>query len=115
MARVPVIEVHCDRCPSVEYVPVPAGQEPPKPRTFTAKMGGDDPALSFEELCNPCAEIIKGYLALIAKKSEKTSSVRKKKEADPTPPKAPAAPKVPTPATAPSPKPPTLSPRQGRG
>jgi len=85
MAKRPVIEVQCGRCARTEYREVPENHPTTKPGdlvvqspAFFAVLEGTF-KVSFEDLCTPCINTVRGHLEQIAKKIEGVSPVRGKR------------------------------------
>lgn len=91
MAQRQVVEIACTRCDRKEYreppPPDPMAKEDEESRTpaFVAQlyMGGPLVEVSFDDLCTPCANTIRGHLGQIAKKIEGVSPMRGKREKHP--------------------------------
>jgi hypothetical protein len=75
MARKPVVEVQCDRCPRVEYRE-DAGAEERDPEISIEARGRS--IAHFQDLCGPCAKAVAVHVDAIAKKLDQISPDRQK-------------------------------------
>jgi hypothetical protein len=80
MAKRQVVEIKCSRCDRTEYRE--AVDEESAKEAFSAilRIGVDTLDVSFDDLCDPCANTVRGHLSAIAKKIEGLSPARQKKE-----------------------------------
>ena len=89
MSRKQMIEVKCDRCKRVEYVPIKKEkkEEASLDLEFKPSAGGTHGRikLKFNDLCSPCEKTIKNLIESIAREIKGKSPDRKsdaKKEGD---------------------------------
>jgi len=89
MARKLMAKYECSRCTREWFVEFRKGHEPSDPASLKLAMeipieGGDANELlevDFNELCTSCVSTVRNHVASIAKKLEKSSPDRAKKEA----------------------------------
>ncbi len=83
MSRREVVEVHCDRCPRIEYKGRPKVDPSKAPvliRTVALEARLNDYSISFNDLCGPCAKAVSQYIEQIGKKLTSMSPDRADKE-----------------------------------
>lgn len=90
MARQQMVQVRCDRCKRVEYVPVDSNKdvEAKFVLAFQPSGGGKQVNLEFKDLCSPCektvSKLIEGIARDIKGKSPKRSAAKKTEGEDPS-------------------------------
>lgn len=85
VARQPVVEIKCSRCPKVEYKPFVEGEEAPTMPLLSVMFEGE--IFKFDDLCSKCRKTIKSYLVNMFKDLKQSRKHGAKKKAEQPSPK----------------------------